>query len=90
MRPNQVRASTELIQLSVIRPTAGPKYSAAQIAASNAATEIASLMKPLTIPMITDTAMARTMRMSMIGIGDVGSARAGPGWMDRDFSPDPS
>jgi len=72
MRPNQVCISCELIQLSEISPTPGPKYRAAQMAVSNAVIEIASLMNPRMTPMITEIISATAMSMSIIGIRDVG------------------
>ena len=48
IRPNHTCSSAELIQLFDISPTIGPKYSAAQMATTNAAIEIASFTKPRT------------------------------------------
>jgi hypothetical protein len=52
-------------------PTAGPKYSAAQIASNRAAIEIASFTKPRTMPTTTETMMATRIIMSITGISDV-------------------
>ena len=75
IRPNHICSSSELSQLSDTVPTDGPKYSAAQIAKSKAPIEIASLTRPRKMPTMIDIAIATMMRMSMIGIGDVVSAR---------------
>ena len=83
IRPNHICSSSELNQLEETSPTAGPKYSAAQIAINRAAIDIASLTKPRTRPTTTETSKATAMIMSMIGIGDVVSGQPGEGRVRR-------